>query len=659
MRRTTITAILLALLALALPSAAAAQSNSGLDQYEENLPGAAGSQPTQAGSASEAVVPPGASVGLPDKSRKLKRLGPDGRATVAAAKATAPSTVLRTAHAGSTGGSGSGPGIGLILPIVLALSAAGAVGIGAMRQRSGRSTRQRNRRIPGAAYRALAATVILCGAGVALALPSGHSAGRPLTTGFADFDRLASPDPSTRATWLDQAVKAGAGIVRFDAYWSSVAAGATPPLDPTNPGSTSYDFSKLDPAIRDAEARGINVMLSITNAPAWAEGPGRDPKAYPGTWEPSPSALGSFMKAVASRYSGNFDPDGAGPQPKLPAIQAIQIWNEPNLDLFLTPQFQGGSPVSPDHYRDMLNAAYDAIKSVNPQIQVITAGLAPYGDPPGGTRSTSPVTFWRKAFCVRSVKVKKKGKKKSQAQKTKFVRTSGCSQPTKFDDIAHHPINTSGDPAIPADDPNNASSADLGRITSVLRAAESLGTVNQIHHGVWADEVWFDSNPPNTAGVSLATQARYLEEEMFLVWKAGASVVINQLIRDVADAPVGNRYGYNGGLYFADGRPKPALTAFRFPFVTWRQAPTSTKKGNSAKNNATLLAWGKSPVGGTLQIQRRQGGSWRTVKSLSVSAGGVFTTRFPLGGKQQLRATVGGETSLTWKQSAATSPPAG
>ncbi len=37
------------------------------------------------------------------------------------------------------------------------------------------------------------------------------------------------------------------------------------------------------------------------------------------------------MRAVAARYSGGFDPDGAGPAPPLPAVQALQVWNEPNL----------------------------------------------------------------------------------------------------------------------------------------------------------------------------------------------------------------------------------------------------------------------------------------------------------------------------------------
>ena len=56
----------------------------------------------------------------------------------------------------------------------------------------------------------------------------------------------------------------------------------------------------------------------MTGAPAWAEAPGRPASALPGTWKPSPSDLADFMRAVAARYSGGFDPDGPGPAPPIP-----------------------------------------------------------------------------------------------------------------------------------------------------------------------------------------------------------------------------------------------------------------------------------------------------------------------------------------------------
>jgi hypothetical protein len=474
------------------------------------------------------------------------------------------------------------------------------------------------------------AALMACGLLAALAHPAAAPAKRGLLTGFGDTARYTSTDPAERATWLDRTLEARAGIVRLDLVWRAVASSQRPP-DPANPGSASYDFSMMDAAARDAEARGLVVLLMIYVAPAWAEAPGRPPSANPGTWKPSPSDFADFLRAVASRYSGGFDPDGAGPAPRLPAVQALQVWNEPNHPLFLTPQYQGESAVSPAHYREMLKAGYSAVKSVNPQMRVVTAGLSPYGDPPGGDR-VRPVQFWRELLCVHEAKKKKK---KRGASKRVFVRTQNCPAPARFDVLAHHPINTSGGPRRAAINRDDASSADLDRIVRVLRGAEAAGTALPRRHPVWADEFWWDSNPPNPAGVPLARHARWIEEELFLLWKDGASVAINMLIRDQPGAPTGFLHS---GLFFADGQPKPAYTAFRFPFVTERI------------DKRLLRAWGKAPTGGKLVIQRARRGHWLATKKIKVRQGSVFVAKLRLRGKQRLRAAVAGNQSLVWKQ---------
>ena len=485
---------------------------------------------------------------------------------------------------------------------------------------------------------ALAACVLLA----VLAFPASAAAKRGLVTGLEGHGLYESGDPATRKQWFDRTADAGAGIVRLGISWAAVA--PAPPADPTNP--SSYDLTPTDRAVRSAAATGIEVLITVNIAPPWAEGPGRPADANTGSWAPNPSQAANFLQAVAARYSGSFDPDGPGTEPPLPRADAIQVWNEPNQDFWLAPQFQGKTIIGPDRYREILNESYKAIKSVNPRMLVVTGGTSPYGDPPGGPypappqgARVRPVQWWQDLFCVRPVKKKKKGKKgKKKAAKQTFARTSGCPGKPMFDVLAHQPIDNTGRGPL-AHGPNrfDASTPDLGRVVSVLRAAERLGTVSGGRHPVWVTEFWWDSKPPNPVGAPLALQARWLQQSLFLFWKAGASTAINFAMQDTTEFPR-TRNGFQSGLYFGDGRPKPALTAFRFPFVAERLSVQ------------TLGAWGKSPESGNLAIQRQQGRRWITVKRLRVGEGAVFQTKLRLRGKQRLRARVGSSQSLVWKQ---------
>jgi hypothetical protein len=277
-------------------------------------------------------------------------------------------------------------------------------------------------------------------------------------------------------------------------------------------------------------------------------------------------------------------------------------------------------------------------------MQVITGGTAPYGDPPGGPyppgiQRARPVTFWQDVLCVQPVKGKKKKGSKKKA-KPRYVRKGGCNGPVKFDVLSHHAIdNTGKGPLQHGPTPDDASTPDLGRITQVLRGAEKVGTTLPGKHQVWVTEFWWDSNPPNPSGSNLLTHARWIEQSLYLFWKGGASTAFNFVIGDVPTRPDVHA-GFQGGAYFQDGRAKPALTAFQFPFVT------------SRINRTTLEAWGKSPEAGKLLIQRKQGG-WKTVKRLNVGKGSVFVTKLKLSGKQLLRAKLGARTSIIWKQAAA------
>jgi Cellulase (glycosyl hydrolase family 5) len=481
--------------------------------------------------------------------------------------------------------------------------------------------------------------LIGCALLAALVFPASSPAARGLVTGTTGPDQYQSPDGAVRALWYDRTAGAGAGIVRLSIHWRILA--PQPPAAPTNPNS--YNFSGLDEAVRDAAARGVQTLVTVNSSPAWAEGPGR-PASLPETasWKPDPTALAQFMQAFAARYSGSFDPVGA--EPPLPAVQAVQVLNEPNQDAWLAPQFDGKTIIGADQYREVINASYNAIKAVNPGMLVVTGGTSPYGDPPGGPyppggARVRPVQWWEDFLCVRAVK-SKKGKKGKKSKKVRYVRAAGCTGKPVFDVFAHQAIDNTGKGPLQSGPTRwDVSTPDMGRLVPLLRAAERLGTVSGGRHPVWVTEFWWDSKPPNPVGAPLLRQARWIEQTLYLYWKAGAEVAINFTIQDSTAYP-DTHNGFQSGLYFLDGSSKPALTAFRCPFVTER---LSTK---------TVRAWGKAPESGQLQVQRQRGARFVTLKRLQIGKGQVFVTKLRLKGKAQLRATVGNSTSLVWTQAA-------
>ena len=437
------------------------------------------------------------------------------------------------------------------------------------------------------------------------------SAARNMSLGIVDL-LLQDANGGTQSTWWDKAKSAGADSAKLHFYWSGVA--STKPKNPRDPNDPAYYWDRYDDSIRNANKRNMDVILDVSGAPKWAEGKNRPKDVPAGTWKPDAKALGDFMYAVAKRYSGNFkDRAGVG----LPKVEYIQVWNEPNIQAYLTPQWNGKKPAAPELYKKMLNESYEAVHKANKHAKVVTAGTSPYGDDPGKKRMR-PLSFWRQVFCLNS----------------KNKRTK-CKKPARFDVLAHNPINTSGPPTKPASNKDDISSADMGRLAKTLHAAEKQHTIGgPKKHPLWASEIWYPSNPPEPKGYSLATQARYIEQTIYLMWKAGVSRTIVYTLRDRTGTPP---YPWDSdGLYFINNDPKPALTAYEFPFV-------ADKKGKK------LFVWGMAPKSGKVKIEFKPkgGGNWKTVGSAKAK-GRVFTKTIKKQGKGELRASVGGRNSLGW-----------
>jgi hypothetical protein len=445
----------------------------------------------------------------------------------------------------------------------------------------------------------------------ALLTPAAASARGGLKVGFAD-GLLSGSDSGQRDLWLGRAAEVNADLVRINVPWRSVA--TSKPGAPTNPADAAYEFGSIDAAVRDASARGFEVLFTVYSAPGFAEGSKRPgaKKAPLGTWKPKPGALGDFAQALATRYSGSF----AG----LPRVAYMQAWNEANLNVYLTPQYKGKKQVSGGHYRKMLNAFTKGVSAAGKGTKVVTTGAAPYGDPPGGPR-TRPLAFWREAFCLKSRKKLKQS----------------CNGTARFDVFAHHPISTTGGPRQSAFHPDDVTIPDMGALAKTLRAAERSGGAAGSKHQIWVTELWWETNPPDRKqGVSESKQARWLNDAYYLLWKKGVSAVINLQIRDLKFDPSNPFVRSATGIYFYSGKKKKSYDAVRFPFVARSKGPGAS-------------IWGVAPSSGKVVIESKTKKGWKKVGSIKATKGGVFSGRLSRGGKGKMRARAAGQTSFPSK----------
>jgi hypothetical protein len=213
-------------------------------------------------------------------------------------------------------------------------------------------------------------------------------------------------------------------------------------------------------------------------------------------------AFGRFAQALARRYSGAY-PDPLRPGAVLPRVRYWQAWNEPNLSIYLAPQWvrhgHGFAPASPGIYRSMLGAFYRGVKAGSPQAFVVSAGTAPFENLHPGEARMPPVEFVRELLCLHGDR----------------LVPARCLDPAHFDVLDHHPYAVGG-PFSPALDPGDVSIPDLHKLTVPLRKAEQTGRVlPRARKALWVTEVSYDSSPPDPHGVPIRTHARWVAQTLF------------------------------------------------------------------------------------------------------------------------------------------------
>jgi hypothetical protein len=146
---------------------------------------------------------------------------------------------------------------------------------------------------------------------------------------------------------------AGANLLRFTFDWWN----AEPRRDEWDENYWGQ-YQRLYKALI---SRGVRPLIGLNSTPPWArhtiyQACGRQRGCeYPPAEYMDPE-WAEFAAEVARRF-----PQAAG----------IEIWNEPNLQGFWRPN------PNPWRYAQMVVAAYDAIKAVNPNMRVVVGALAP------------------------------------------------------------------------------------------------------------------------------------------------------------------------------------------------------------------------------------------------------------------------------------------
>ena len=198
------------------------------------------------------------------------------------------------------------------------------------------------------------ACALLASVFLAFAAPTQGAIG----VGVTDDTLLGHPDRG--AAYLALMNDIGLDELRLPVRW-----------DPSRPG-TIQNGAQTRAVLPVAGLRGVNIAFSFqpSNAKALTS---------------SPAATAQFI-AFMQRVMRTF-----------PTVKTAIVGNEPNQPFFWQPQFDAqGENVAPQAYEALLAASYDALKAVDPRINVVGLGLSSRGnDNPRATGkgSTSPVRF--------------------------------------------------------------------------------------------------------------------------------------------------------------------------------------------------------------------------------------------------------------------------
>lgn len=342
-------------------------------------------------------------------------------------------------------------------------------------------------------------------------------------------------NPALRPAAMQELQSFGVHSLRVIVQWSRVAPDADsatrPTFDATNPAA--YNWSQYDPVLADAAARGWPVLVTISGpVPKWATKYKLD-----NVTRPDPTEFGAFVTAIGRHYGAQ--------------VNLWSIWNEPNQPQFLRPQFaDGGKPQSPLMYRKLFQAATKGLAAAGQAADTVLMGET---SPRGSSRVVAPLTFMRGALCLTA----------------KYKKRSSCGA-LDADGYAHHAYTTRQGPSFVPPRKDEVTIGVLSRLTKALDRAAKAGALPK-HLPIYLTEFGTQSVPDDQQGVSLANQVKFRAIAERIAYENPRVVAFSQYLLTDSDPTGPKQYGgFESGLRFANGKPKPSLRAFPLPLAVQR-----------------------------------------------------------------------------------------
>lgn len=413
--------------------------------------------------------------------------------------------------------------------------------------------------------------ILIATATAALAVPATAPA---LTIGIQSENLVRHEDPAVRAAAFRQMRLIGVKVTRVTLSWRDVGGGCSATDRGTlgNPNLPCYNWGKMDSIVSMAKANRIALLVSITEAPEWANNHHNpfNTGASPARFDALATHYSRFASAAAKRY---------GTGSAYGFVSYWTIWNEPNSRTFWAP-FNNDTP---RRYGLLYARSAKAIKLASPRSKVA----------PGPTGPNS--TGLKPADFIRLVA-------------PQIARYGGSAY---VDAWAHNPY-----PAVrqsPRAIGYTSPSIGMGNLRDLFVTLDRQAVTRR--KPVWATEFSYQTNPPDPTGVSLATQATYLAEAFDILWTSKrVTIGLWYVLRDPAGEP-----DWQSGLIRANGRAKPSLPMFK------RMVSRSVSK---VRRGGAVRIWGMSTTspGTATLVWSRNGRSWARMPGVRRRGGVVWTT---------------------------------